>query len=53
MDWMTYAATEALGDIGDKRAIKPLLRALRGPNRRVYMAARDALKKLGYEEAVT
>jgi len=42
------AATNALGTLGDKRAINPLVKALVDDNFGVRKAAQEALKKLGY-----
>jgi len=45
-------AAEALGKIGDKRAIEPLIAALRDKDDRVQQAAAEALGKIADERAV-
>lgn len=42
----------ALGNIGDPRAIDPLLAALRGPDATLRSAAATALEKIGHERSV-
>ena len=42
-------AAEALGEIGDKRAVEPLKAALRDEDRGVREKAAMALKLLGYQ----
>ncbi|CAG0958152.1 hypothetical protein ANRL3_00690 [Anaerolineae bacterium] len=44
------AAAKALGNIGDRRAVEPLIRALDGPGRHLHMV--EALAKLGDPRAV-
>ncbi|WP_236685616.1 HEAT repeat domain-containing protein [Geobacter pickeringii] len=44
------AAAKALGDIGDRRAVEPLIRALDGPGRDLHMV--KTLAKLGNPRAV-
>ena len=46
------AAAEALGWIGDKRAVEPLIAALDDKNRGVYKAAARALGRIGDARAV-
>ena len=46
---IVIAAIETLGEIGDKRAVEPLIEALGDENDVVREAAKEALKKLGHE----
>ena len=47
-DVQSFAA-EALGNIGDTRAVEPLIKALEDDDEDIRKAAADALKKLGHE----
>ena len=47
-EWVRRAAAEALGALGDHRAVEPLSEALKDENSVVQDAAFDALKKLSY-----
>lgn len=49
---LCVGAIEALGHIGDKRVLRPLLHALKSPDPGVCIAAVDALCRLGEAEAV-
>jgi HEAT repeat protein len=44
-----YRAAEALGNIGDTRAVEPLTKTLEDGDRDVRNTAKEALKKLGHE----
>ena len=46
------AAAEALGQLGDKRAVEPLIAALQDDVENVRQAAAEALGQLGDERAV-
>lgn len=48
-----YSAAKALGEIGDERAVKPLIYALRSDNVIVEACAAEALGKIGNSRAVT
>jgi len=48
-----YSAAERLGDIGDKRAVEPLIRALKINDWRVRCNAIGSLVKIGDRRAVT
>lgn len=46
------AATVALGNLGDRRAMKPLVTALADPSAQVRLVAATALGKLGHKSAL-
>jgi HEAT repeat protein len=48
--WLQFAAVAALGEIGDERAVQPLLEAI--PNEMLAEAAVEALGKVGSAEAL-
>jgi HEAT repeat protein len=45
---MREAAAGALGQIGDARAVEPLIAVLKDSREHVRMAAADALDKIGW-----
>ena len=45
--YLRLVAAEALGKIGDVRAVEPLISVLKDSNRDVRKAAAEALEKLG------
>jgi HEAT repeat protein len=45
-NWVRQKAAEALGEIGDKKAVEPLTQALRDKYEFVRWNAADALKKI-------
>ena len=49
---LSLGAVEALGEIGDQRALRPLLRALKADDAGVCVAALDALCRMGDPQAV-
>ena len=48
--WVRLSAAMALGQLGDKRAVDPLIMVLSDDYSGVRKAAKAALKKLGYKK---